>query len=298
VDSVEAISALRLVVAIVIFAVASVLDIRTRKVGNKYWIAMAAIGLVLFPIQLSVEEMGWEYLWVLVPILAVLSDVYMEAKPDTLLDKYGPVLKYAIAVVSVVALGYLWGGEQYFQHLLAVPVMMLAIVGLYMLDVIRGGADAKALVSLSILFPFYPEIGGLPVVLGETDLATIVFPFAFTVLVTAAVIVAIVMPLGFLVVNIAARDMRFPNVLFGLREDVDKARTSHVWLMERIEKGQHVFYTRPRRDEDLGKELDILKSAGASRVWVTPKIPFMVPMLAGLVISATLGNLLFLLFPI
>lgn len=297
-DSAEAISAFRLVVAIVILAVASVLDIRTRKVGNRYWIAMAALGLVLLPAQLSIDGESWQYLWIALPMLVILSDMYWEAKPGTKLDKYGPILKYSVAVLAIIMMGYSWGEVPYFQHLLAAPVMMLVVVGLFMMDVIRGGADAKALISLSILFPFYPVIGGIPAIHAGTELATIVFPFAFTILVNAAVIVAVVMPLGFLFMNMAARDLRFPNALFGQRMDVDKARRSHVWLMERIENGEHVVYTRPRRNEDLGRELDLLRSAGFSRVWVTPKIPFMVPMLASLVISAIVGNFLVLLFPL
>jgi len=298
VDSAEAVSAFRLVVAIALLAVASVSDIRTRKAGNAYWIIMALIGLALLPVQISIDGAAWEYLWILVPVLAILSDVYWEAEEGTLLEKYGPTLKYSVAIVAIVLMGYYWGRTPYFQHLLAVPVMMLAIVAMYMLDLIRGGADAKALISLAVLFPVYPLIGGLPSIHGQSELATIAFPFAFTILVNAAVIVALVMPVGFLLVNAASREVRFPNALLGRKMDVDSARGRHVWLMERIEDGTHVFYTRPRRDEDLGKELDKLKEAGVRRVWVTPKIPFIVPMLASVVVSAVIGNFLFLVFPI
>ena len=306
-DNAEAVSAFRLLVALAILAVASVLDVRTRKVGNTYWILMAGIGLVLLPVQIFVdnerliavdEPPRWAYLWVIVPILAVLADVYLEGKPGSRFEKLGPALKYAVAIIAVIVLAYTWGSETLFQHYLAVPIMMLVVVALYMLDFIRGGADAKALISLSILFPFYPEVAGLPWIQGETELSTIVFPFAFTVLVNAAIIVAIFVPLGFLLKNVFAGDFRFPNAFLGLRMEADKAQKSHVWLMERIEDGKHTIYSRPRRDEDLSMELGLLRSAGINRVWVTPKIPFMVPMLASLVMSALVGNILALLFPL
>ena len=296
-DSAEAVSAFRLVVAVAILALASVLDVRTRKVGNRYWIAMAAIGLVLIPVQLSIDGGRWEYLVVFVPILAILSDVYWDAKPGTRLETYGPAVKYVITVLSLFLIAYYWGSIPYFQHLFAIPIMMLAIVGMYMLDIIRGGADAKALISMSILFPFYPIVGPIPAIQGS-ELSSIVFPFSFTVLVNAAIIVAIIMPLGFLISNLAAGDLRFPNALFGRKMDVDSAKVRHVWLMERIVNGTHVFYTRPKREEDLVKELDLLKRAGFNRVWVTPKIPFMLPMLASLAVSAIVGNFLILLFPL
>lgn len=296
-DYAEALSATRLLIAFVILAVASILDIRTRKVSNIYWVLMAVVGLALLPVQIAVDDARWEYLLVVVPILAVLSDVYLEGKPGSSLEKLGPVLKYGIAVAAIVVIGYLWGSEPYFQHFLAIPVMMLAVVALYMLDLVRGGADAKALISLSILFPFYPTVAGLPAI-HETELSTIIFPFAFTILVNAAIIVAVVVPLGFFLRNVVAGDLRFPNAFLGRRMDVDRVLSGHVWLMERIEDGKHIVYSKPRRNEDLSKELDLLRGAGISRIWVTPKIPFMVPILASLVLSAFVGNVLALLFPL
>ena len=296
-DYAEAISATRLLIAFVILAVASVLDVRTRKVSNIHWVLMAVVGLALLPVQIAVDHARWEYLLVAVPILAVLSDVYLEGKPGSRFEKLAPVLKYGVALAAMVVMGYLWGRDPFFQHFLAVPVMMLVVVALYMLDLVRGGADAKALISLSILFPFYPTVAGLPAI-HETELSTIIFPFAFTILVNAAIIVAVVVPLGFFLRNVVSWDLRFPNAFLGRRMDVDRAFGGHVWLMERIENGEHVFYSRPRRNEDLSKELGLLRGAGINRVWVTPKIPFMVPILASLVLSALVGNVLALLFPL
>jgi hypothetical protein len=78
--------------------------------------------------------------------------------------------------------------------------------------------------------------------------------------------------------------------------DVAGLKGVHVWLMENMEDGQRRLHTRPRRNEDLDKEVELLKAAGATRVWVTPKIPFIIPMTASLIFTATVGNLLFLLF--
>ncbi len=295
-DHTAAISISRLLIALVILAAASVSDIKTRRVGNTYWILMAIIGLVLVPVQIAVDGEPWEYAVILVPILVILSDVYLEGRPGSLMEKYGAAMKYGVAVVATIAIGYLWGTAPYFQHLLGIPVMMIVIVALYMLDMVRGGADAKALISLSILFPFYPAFAGVPIIQAKTDLATIVLPFSFTVLVNAAIIVAVVVPLGYLLSNAMTRDLRFPNALLGRRVATDSVKNNHVWLMERIVDGRHVLYTKPKRNEDLVKELGMLKDAGVDRVWVTPKIPFIVPMLAGLVVSAIVGNLLALVF--
>ncbi|MBU0686082.1 MAG: A24 family peptidase C-terminal domain-containing protein [Thermoplasmatota archaeon] len=281
--------------AIIVLTYASVLDWRTRRVPNTYWIALSLVGLALIPIQLLVDDQDLKFLLIMVPILVILSDVYWGSEEGPL-AKYMPVAKYAVAVVAIVALAYLWGTDEYFQHFLAVPIMMLLIVVMYMLDVIRGGADAKALLSLSILFPFYPALGSFPILHSDAPSAEIIFPFSFVILITAAVVV-VLLPLGFLAKNLASRDFQFPLAFLGYRMESAEIARSHVWLMERIQDGRHVTSTRTRRDEDLGKEVKALSEAGYKRIWVTPKIPFIVPMTASIILSAVIGNWLLCLFP-
>lgn len=281
--------------AIIVLAYASVLDWRTRRVPNTYWIALSLVGLALIPIQLLADEKDLKFLLIMVPILVILSDVYWGSEEGPL-AKYMTVAKYAVAVVAIVALAYLWGTDGYFQHFLAVPIMMLLIVAMYMLDVIRGGADAKALLSLSILFPFYPVLGSFPILHSDAPSAEIIFPFSFVILITAAVLV-VLLPLGFLAKNLASRDFQFPLAFLGYRMESAEIGKSHVWLMERIQDGRHVTSTRTRRDEDLGKEVEALSEAGYKRIWVTPKIPFIVPMTASIILSAVIGNWLLYIFP-
>ena len=206
-----------------------------------------------------------------------------------------PFAKYGIAIIMTILLWFLWGDDRYFQHLLAVPLMMMIFVGMYILDILKGGADAKALIALSILFPFHPVIGDLPLITPVGEYADILFPFALAVLIDAAIIV-VFLPLVFLVRNLTSRDFRFPQMLLGYTVDLSQSRPGFVWLMERIEDGRHIFYTRPRSDEDLEAELLKLRDHGRSRVWVTPKIPFIVPILAGLVLATVVGNILFAMF--
>jgi preflagellin peptidase FlaK len=169
--------------------------------------------------------------------------------------------------------------------------MMLVVVVLYILDVIRGGADAKALIALSIMFPFYPNLGPFPLIGADNWQVEVFFPFSFVILVNAAIVVAF-MPLVFLARNLVAREFKSPQGFLGYKLDVATARSRHVWLMERIEDGKHRTYTRPMRDEDLSKEINLLAEAGHERVWVTPKVPFIIPMFISLIFTSLVGNLL------
>lgn len=134
-----------------------------------------------------------------------------------------------------------------------------------------------------------------PILHSDAPSADIIFPFCFVILITAAVVVAL-LPLGFLAKNLASRDLQFPLAFLGYRMEGAEIGKSHVWLMERIQDGKHITSTRTRRDEDLGKDVDALSKAGYKRIWVTPKIPFIVPMTASIILSAVIGNWLFYLF--
>ncbi len=295
-DSAEPINALRLVLSLSILAYASLLDLRTRKVPNLYWIGLGAAGLGLILIQLYVDEMPIEYLLVFVPILAILADVYLGSEEETTRAKLMTFGKYAIAVGSILVLERQYGGSVYFQHLLAVPIIMLFIVVMYMLDIVRGGADAKALISLSILFPFYPVLGTLPLIHGETSAAETLLPFSFSVLFNAAIIVALT-PLAFLARNLSRREFVFPLGFLGYKLDTTDIANKHVWLMESIKDGKLVTHARPRRNEDQKADIELLASSGYRRVWVTPKIPFIIPMFVSLIITAVVGSILLLIFP-
>ena len=296
-DSAESINALRLVLSLSVLAYASFLDLRTRKVPNVYWIGLGVAGLGLILVQLYVDDMPIEYLLVFVPILAILADVYLGSEEETTRAKLTTFGKYALALGSILALAYQYGGDEYFQHLLAIPIIMLFVVVMYMLDIVRGGADAKALISLSILFPFYPAFGSLPFLHGETSAAETLLPFSFSILVNAAIIVALA-PLIFLARNLSRKEFAFPLGLLGYKLDTAEIANKHVWLMESIMDGKLVTHVRPRKQEDQKADIELLASSGYKRVWVTPKIPFIVPMLVSLILTTVVGNILLLIFPI
>ena len=296
-DSAESINALRLVLSLSVLAYASFLDLRTRKVPNVYWIGLGVAGLGLILVQLYVDDMPIEYLLVFVPILAILADVYLGSEEETTRAKLTTFGKYALALGSILALAYQYGGDEYFQHLLAIPIIMLFVVVMYMLDIVRGGADAKALISLSILFPFYPAFGSLPFIHGETSAAETLLPFSFSILVNAAIIVALT-PLVFLARNLSRKEFAFPLGLLGYKLDTAEIANKHVWLMESIMDGKLVTHVRPRKQEDQKADIELLASSGYKRVWVTPKIPFILPMLVSLILTTVVGNILLLIFPI
>jgi preflagellin peptidase FlaK len=201
---------------------------------------------------------------------------------------------YALGFAILGGMIYLFNSDLYFWKLMIVPIMFLIFILLYQFDIIKGGADAKALIALAILFPLYPLIDTLPLIHLPYDAAQFVLPFPLLILFNAAVL-TIAVPVFLLFYNLTMKDVRFPAMLFGYKLPVAEAKNKFVWPMERIENGALKFSVFPKGSEFTAEEFDQLTAAGLKEIWVTPKIPFLIPIAASLLFSVIIGNVLFLL---
>ena len=119
----------------------------------------------------------------------------------------------------------------------------------------------------------------------------VAFPFSLVVWVDAA-IVSLAVPIGLFLYNAVRRDLAFPQAFLGYRTPLDP-RPRHAWLMERItDAGEHVLVLFPKRGTDPAAQVARLQARGIRRAWVTPQIPFMVPLFVGFVLAFVMGNLL------
>lgn len=172
--------------------------------------------------------------------------------------------------------------------LLAASGLFAAMVlGLHALGLLAGGADAKALMALALLLP-------LPLHLGPFPLHPSPLPPAFGVL-GDALLAFLAVPLGLLAANAARGHLRWPFALLALRMPIEDARRKHYWPMEYVKDGEVRTMWMPSRFLWEDEDWDALKAAGRTDVWVTPKVPFMLPLLAGLVAAAFYGDALALL---
>lgn len=138
-----------------------------------------------------------------------------------------------------------------------------------------GGADAKGLMVVAALTPTLPAL---------LEHKTIL---AFDALVNATLLM-VALPGLFLLWNLVRGDLRMPAALLGMRMDVARARERHLWPMQDV-NGRWRYMHRPGIDVD--GVFRAHQQAGHDRIWVTPKIPFMVPLTAGLILAAGPGNL-------
>ncbi len=150
-----------------------------------------------------------------------------------------------------------------------------------------GGADAKALIALSVMFPIYPRIGMFPI------LNTGIGIFAFSVL-SNSVIVAPILALIMLIRNLKERDGRLIYRFIGFKVDADRIPKFHN-LLEYVDENWNIVRVVRgiEPDELMLKRLKEAKERGiVDRIWVTPALPFLIFMTAGLVVAILMGDLL------
>ncbi|HDH81994.1 MAG TPA: A24 family peptidase [Thermoplasmatales archaeon] len=143
-----------------------------------------------------------------------------------------------------------------------------------------GGADAKALLSISILVPLFPHIGNFPLWVAPVE-----FPFPLIVFINS-LLIFLVIPFALFVYNVKNGAAEFPFCLLGYKMRAGEVEKKFVWPMEKIENGKRKKTMLPQKNVDT-------KIFGDEIIWVTPKIPFLIPLTVGYFISFVLGDILY-----
>ncbi|MEK6986081.1 MAG: prepilin peptidase [Candidatus Thermoplasmatota archaeon] len=205
----------------------SILDLRSRRVPNRYWLPFVALAL-----------------------LFLLRDAVVFGLP-------GLALPYGAAALLAGFLYALWR------------------LGLF------GGADAKALMVAAFLAP-HPL--ATPIVPRFPPL-----PMALDALGNGALLL-VALPVLLAAWNLAHGRATFPALLLGVPMAVAKAQAAHVWPLQRVEDGalRWRYWTRIQAG---GDPYAGFAETGIQTVWVTPKIPFLVPVTVGWLLAAGPGNL-------
>jgi preflagellin peptidase FlaK len=176
------------------------------------------------------------------------------------------------------------------HYLLFIPIMIALIYVLFQLRLLFGGADAKALMALAILLPIHPSVYQIPI-WNESFM-----PASWTIF-SNSVILFLLIPLSLLFYNIAKRNIRFPHAFLGYKMKIKTAREKFVWPLEKIVNGKRKFAYMPK-EFDADDEFDKFEKIGINEIWVTPKIPFMIPLLAGFIFTFIFGDILYYLMGI
>jgi hypothetical protein len=275
-------------------------DWRFREVSDALWVGLAVIGLLVGGVGLV--SSGWlaVVLWVVVAAFVLEHMVPWDERLSSF-DWLPGVVEMA-AYVGVGSLLLVIGLRDGFgpggvpAAAVEVYVSVLFARGLFEARVLYGGADAKALMVAALLVPTFPD----PVIpLPPNAAAGLgVFPFAFTLLLNAAVI-AVAVPIILISRNAVRGDFDGFRSFTGFRIDVRELPDRFVWVRD------PTFHRDPEEEsvetsEDdrrlRERQRDRLLAEGITRIWVTPQIPFVVLMALGALVGVLAGSLAFDLF--
>ncbi len=255
-ETVNAIDIVRILICIAILGYSCVTDWKIRRASNNLWYLMGALGLILGLIEFA--SLGYDTSF---------------------------LVSWTIGFVFMFVLMY--GLYYFFQW--------IGMAGI-------GGADAKALIALALMFPYYPQVYVPGFVLPVSDISHS-FIFSFSVFGNALVLNFIV-PVVILIMNLLrvpfGELLADPLASFtGYKMKVDNLKNKHVRLMHSYKpEGNQVVSKRVfgggEIDDKTYKNLMKWKSEGKipEKVWITPKIPFLIPITLGLIVAVVYGDIL------
>ncbi|MDD5474139.1 MAG: A24 family peptidase C-terminal domain-containing protein [Candidatus Methanoperedens sp.] len=165
---------------------------------------------------------------------------------------------------------------------------------------IFGGADAKSLIVLSIILPAYPKLQAysytFPLNKPLIDL------FAFGIF-GNAVLLTIIVPISLAFYNLAKMGLSIDKpayIFIGYKTKISELVNRHIKLIEKFEVVNGAIKFHFKRggveiNEKVISELKTLSEKGLIKeeVWVTPGLPFMIPITLGFFVAMFYGDLVF-----
>lgn len=219
-----------------------------------------------------------------------------------------PMLLVGIPVAIAIYALSLLQDFRIFSAFLLISLLFSSVFYLLAWFRLYGGADAWALIFITLLhplFPFAPAAGYPP------------FPFfPFSVLINA-LLLNLAAPVGIFAYNLARGNRApLPYLFLGFPVTSERLLQSHGFLMERFQEvdgavkrsfipvreslsmllsGRDRMYTRDLRlhPERYRRELELIGRAGD--VWISYGVPFLVPITAGFFTALLIGDLFYIL---
>ncbi len=281
-----------------ILAGAAFMDLRYRRIPDAYWAAMCIFAGPLLVWEMYIQGANpMTFLSLLLPVVGVMFVLrgYPELRE---VARGNPTdLLFAALYASAVAggvLSYIFGdrvlaGRVLFSFLFMILYFLMYQMSIGGIRIIHGGADAKCMIVLAALFPWYGEIDWITMgpfyeSIGRHALVEYIFPFHLSVMLNGAVVTVIFMAVYLPIKNMIRGDMNPLRMFSSYREDVDRLEGRHVWIIHQ-EGGDKA------KKDPTPSVIHALKKRGERRVWVTPKIPFILSLTLGFGIQVVVGNL-------
>lgn len=283
----QILSTAAIVSSLALMAYAAYSDWRRREVPDTVWIILGAIGIVLTGLRTMADGFDAGYLMILAGSVLIILDVAVDIERP----RYVSAVFYA-AMAALFIIPLLMEHGEHLYELYVIPICYVVFYVFYIFGLLRGGADAKCFMIMAMVFNVYPVLGPLPLIdiPAGTVSKVIIFPLA---LLFNAALFTVVGMLIYAFVNRVPERPKVPGSVFWRRMPIIEAKEAHVWPKQDVIDGNVCIISEISDDKEI---YDRLTDAGEKEVWVTPIIPFMVPVFAALLFMLTVGNILFIPF--
>jgi len=302
--TIELVSTAKMVIVGSVLFGASFMDVRYRRIPDRFWMLMllGAGPLTFWEMALKGGvDSPLTFLSLLLPVSGVLFIFfgYPELK-EAFKGSAADILFFMIYAGGMIggAVAFGLGDRQLFAPIGISFIFMVVYFVLYSVPIggtrlIHGGADAKCLISLAALFPWYVldlsyQIGPFYNTLDEIGSMGAIFPFHLSVFFNAAVLTGLVIIVIIPVRNILKNEFSLSSFT-SYRLDIDDIRGKHVWIVLE-EEG------RRKKEEPVPGLIRKLRERGEKRALVTPKIPFILSLAVGMLVQVFFGNIVAALF--
>lgn len=248
---------------------ASYQDIRCREVSDLHWAIIGIVGVIMVFVDLQGVYRITATIGSAMILFGILCPVDFPRGVWVLYD----IITVGLFLIPVISSP---GGE-YMVGSLCVIVPTIVFYAMYALGILRGGADTKCMIVMSIVF--HGNVSSYAI----TGTSVSLLPFPFIVLFYAALMTS-AYALTIMSHNVVARN----GIGFRPwhRVSIAEARGSYVWPKQDVVDGEIVM-TKGVSD---GSAYDRLENVGAEDVLVTPMIPFIVPITVAFVFVSILGD--------
>ena len=317
-------STLRISILTIFMAVAARSDFDTLSVRDRHWIRWSAPVVLILLVEMVSENMGLANFCMVFSLVAVFSFCFSGPPNPRDFRDWNKNHALLSVVYALGLVGFLYGANAYSDTNIIDLVLgdesrektlwwsmngafltSVIFYGSWRIGLIQGGADVKALILVTLVFPSWSFIPDQMYPLVEDPLFRM--PPSMVLFIWAAAAFLVAPPIIFIQNAARGNISSLSDIMMAwhatkrrisdLRQAPDSASYQSWILTEAIEKnGEMTAVDRilPSRRlsnaQDEDKQLELLQELGLDSVWITTKHPFLVYLFLAILPMLLLGD--------
>ena len=146
----ESVYIIAAIITLLVLVSASVSDWKKREVSDIHWLILFIIGTAVLLIRYGSDPLPTSFAALM--FILISADLIWDREPTL---KSESLLITGIIMSATMVVRMAWGTDLV-QAALTVFAVFFVMNFLYYTGIVRGGADAKCVIAISMVFPLYP----------------------------------------------------------------------------------------------------------------------------------------------